>query len=87
MIMHAKVQIGDSVIELGEARYPTQPLPTAIYLYVNDVDATYEQALKAGGTSTLAPTDQPFGDRTAWIKDPFDNVWYIAAPLKDRAGA
>jgi PhnB protein len=82
MIMHAKVQIGDSVIELGEARYPTQPLPTAIYLYVNDVDAVYEQALKAGGTSMLAPTDQPYGDRNAWIKDPFDNVWYVAAPIR-----
>jgi PhnB protein len=82
MIMHAKVQIGDSVIELGEARYPTQPLPTAIYLYVNDVDTLYEQALKAGGTSMLPPTDQAFGDRNAWVKDPFDNVWYIAAPLK-----
>jgi PhnB protein len=82
MIMHAKVQIGDSVIELGEARYPTQPLPTAIYLYVDDVDAVYEQTLKAGGTSMLAPTDQAYGDRNAWVKDPFDNVWYIAAPLK-----
>jgi PhnB protein len=82
MIMHAKVQVGDSVIELGEARYPEQPLPTAIYLYVSDVDATYAQALKAGGTSMLEPTDQGYGDRNAWVKDPFDNVWYIAAPLK-----
>ena len=82
MIMHAKVQIGDSVIELGEARYPTQPLPTAIYLYVNDVDAVYEDALKAGGTSLLTPTDQPYGDRNAWVKDPFDNVWYVAAPIR-----
>jgi uncharacterized glyoxalase superfamily protein PhnB len=82
MILHAKVQIGDSVIELGEARYPTQPLPTAIYLYVNDVDTMYEQALKAGGTSLLPPTDQPYGDRNAWVQDPFDNVWYVAAPIR-----
>ena len=82
MVMHAKVQIRDSVIELGEARYPEQPLPTAIYLYVDDVDEMYEQALKAGGTSMLVPTDQPYGDRNAWVKDPFDNVWYIAAPVK-----
>ena len=82
MILHAKVQIRDSVIELGEARYPTQPLPTAIYLYVDDVDALYEQALKAGGVSMLAPMDQPYGDRNASIGDPFDNVWYIAAPIK-----
>jgi PhnB protein len=82
MIMHAKVQIRDSVIELGEARHPTQPLPTAIYLDVDDVDAMYEKALKAGGISMLAPTDQAYGDRNAWVKDPFDNVWYIAAPVK-----
>src|SRR6185503_20173794 len=82
MVMHAKIQIRDSVIELGEARYPTQPLATAIYLYVGDVDAVYEQALQAGGTSMLPPTDQPYGDRNAWVKDPFDNVWYIAAPIK-----
>jgi PhnB protein len=79
-ILHAKVQIGDSVIELGEAREPSQPMPTAIYLHVADVDSMYEQALKAGGVSMLAPTDQAYGDRNAWVKDPFDNVWYLAAP-------
>lgn len=82
MIMHAKVQLGDSVIELGEARYPEQPLPTAIYLYVNDVDAVYERAINAGGISMLAPTDQEYGDRNAWVKDPFENVWYIATPVQ-----
>jgi uncharacterized glyoxalase superfamily protein PhnB len=82
MIMHAKVEIGDSVIELGEARSPEQPLPTAIYLDVADVDAMYEQALKAGGTSMQAPADQFYGDRTAWVKDPFDNRWYISARVK-----
>jgi PhnB protein len=86
MILHAKVQIGDSVIELGEARYPSQPLPSAIYLYVKDVDSMYEQALKAGGISMLAPTDQEYGDRAAWVKDPFDNVWYLAAPIGSNAG-
>ena len=82
MIMHAKVQIGDSVIELGEARNPTQPLPTAIYLYVDDVDAKYEQALQAGGVSMSEPADQVYGDRSAWVKDPFGNVWYVAAPIR-----
>jgi PhnB protein len=82
MILHAKVQIGDSVIELGEAREPSQPMPTAIYLHVDDVDSMYEQALKAGGVSMLAPTDQAYGDRNAWVKDPFDNVWYLAMPKR-----
>jgi len=80
-IYHAKVRIGDSVVEMGDARYEGQALPTAIYLYVDDVDATYQQALKAGGTSVLPPTDQPYGDRTGWVQDPFDNVWYIATTI------
>jgi len=80
-VLHAKVRIGDSIVEMGEARDPSQPMPTAIYLYVDDVDAMYEQALKAGGTSALPPTDQPYGDRNAWVNDPYGNVWYLATTI------
>ena len=80
-VFHAKVRVGDSAIELGEARDESQPMPSAIYLYVEDVDALYEQALKAGGESLLPPTDQPYGDRNAWVKDPFNNIWYLAKYL------
>ena len=80
-IYHAKVRIGDSIVEMGEARTPSQPMPTAIYLYVEDVDAMYEQALKAGGTSVLPPADQPYGDRNAWVSDPFGNLWYLSAHI------
>jgi uncharacterized glyoxalase superfamily protein PhnB len=81
MILHAKMRIGDSVIELGEARGDSKPMPTAVYLYVEDVDALYERALKAGAVSVLPPADQPYGDRNAWVKDPFDNMWYLATHL------
>ena len=81
MILHAKMRIGDSIIELGESRGPSLPMPTAIYMYVEDVDALYERALKAGAVSVLPPTDQPYGDRNAWVKDPFDNIWYLATTI------
>jgi PhnB protein len=80
-VRHAKVRIGDSIVEMGEAQAAWQPMPTAIYLYVENVDAIYEQALKAGATSLLPPADQPYGDRNAWVTDPFDNVWYLATYL------
>jgi PhnB protein len=80
-LVHAKVKIGDSVIELGEAQQWSPPLPPAIYLFVNDVDATYERALSAGATSMMEPKDQEYGHRNAWVKDPFDNVWYLAQEL------
>jgi uncharacterized glyoxalase superfamily protein PhnB len=81
MLAHAKVRIGDSVVELGEARDESQPLPPAIYLFVKDVDAAYERALRAGATSLMEPKDQEYGHRNAWVKDPFANVWYLAKEL------
>ncbi|HEX7294427.1 MAG TPA: VOC family protein [Pyrinomonadaceae bacterium] len=81
MILHAKMRIGDSVIELGESRGDSKPMPTAIYMYVEDVDAMYERALQAGGQSVLPPADQPYGDRNAWVQDPFGNIWYLATHL------
>lgn len=78
-VYHAKVRIGDSIVELGEAHDQWQPMPSAIYLYIEDVDAAYRQALSAGGTSALEPTNQPYGDRTAWVNDEFGNVWYLAS--------
>jgi PhnB protein len=80
-VYHSKVRIGDSIIELGEAHDQWQPMPSAIYLYVEDVDATYKQALSVGATSALEPTDQPYGERSAWVNDEFGNVWYLATWL------
>ena len=78
-VYHAKVRLGDSIVEMGEAHGPWQPMQSAIYMYVEDVDATYQQALSAGATSALEPTDQPYGDRSAWVNDPFGNVWYLSS--------
>jgi PhnB protein len=54
-----------------------------VYMYVPDVDALYGRALEAGATSISAPADQPYGDRTAGVKDGFGNQWYIATHIRD----
>jgi uncharacterized glyoxalase superfamily protein PhnB len=77
-VYHAKVRLGDSIVEMGEAHDQWQPMESAIYMYVDDVDAAYKQALSAGATSALEPTDQPYGDRTAWVNDEFGNTWYLS---------
>ncbi|MEW6733941.1 MAG: VOC family protein [Acidobacteriota bacterium] len=77
-ITHAEVRIGDSVVMMGEAKDPTAAMPSGIYLYVNDTDATYERALQAGATSLMQPTDTFYGDRNAGAKDPCGNHWWIA---------
>jgi len=85
LVQHAEVRVGDSVVEMGEAHGPYQPMPSTFYLYVPDVDAIYERALRAGATSLNAPADQPYGDRNGGVKDPFGNTWYIATHIKDVA--
>jgi uncharacterized glyoxalase superfamily protein PhnB len=77
--MHGAVTIGDSVIELGDnAGVP----PSAFYLFVPDVDAVYDRALRAGAMSLSAPANQPYGHRSGGVKDPWGNNWYIASELK-----
>lgn len=72
-------QIGDSVVVLA-AMEPPYPAATkaSIYVYVENVDAVYERALAAGGTSVRAPKDQPYQERNAALRDSFGNIWYIA---------
>ena len=83
VIRHATVKIGDSMIEMGEAHGPWQPMPTTFFLYVDDVDAWYERAVAAGAISRSAPANQPYGDRVGGVSDPFDNLWYLATRISD----
>ena len=79
---HSEVRIGDCMMMLGgggaEVSWKGEPRPMAFHIYVPDIDATYKRALAARATSLLPPTDQPWGERTANVKDPFGNNWYIA---------
>lgn len=82
-IHHAKIQIGDSIIAMGEAHGPYQPMPPALHLYTADTDAAYQRAVEAGAITLDAPGDSGYGDRYAGVKDPFGNVWYLATHLRD----
>src|SRR5262249_1707041 len=83
VIHHARIQVGDSIVEMGEAHGPYQPMPSTFYLYVPNVDAAYHQALQAGAHSLSEPADQDYGDRNAGVQDPFGNTWYISTHIRD----
>jgi uncharacterized glyoxalase superfamily protein PhnB len=83
VVHHAQIRIGDSFVAMGDAHGPYQPMPCTLHLYVPDADAVYEQALRAGATSIQPPADQPYGDRSGGVTDPFGNRWFIATHVRD----
>lgn len=83
IIHHATIRIGDSMLEMGEAHGEYQPMPCTLHLYVENTDALYERALRAGTTSIAPPEDKPYGDRSAGVQDAFGNRWFIATHIKD----
>jgi PhnB protein len=85
VVQHAVVKVGDSVLEMGEAHGKYETMPAMFYLYVPNMETVYRQALAAGATSFQEPTDQPYGDRNAGVKDAFGNKWYIATHIRDVA--
>ena len=84
-VAHATVRIGDNTLEFSEAHGEWQPSACHLHLYVPDTDAVYAQALRAGATTIEAPVDKPYGDRSAGVKDPWGNSWFIATHVKDVA--
>ena len=81
-VVHAKIRIGDSIVEMGEAHGPWQPMPSMFYLYVDDVDKWYERAIAGGALAAGEPAETSYGERVASVNDPFGNLWYLASPIK-----
>lgn len=80
-VRHAEIQIGDTIVMLGQAEGEFPPMPSMLYHYVADADASYERALAAGATSVRPPADQHYGDRSGGVIDPVGNQWWFATPL------
>lgn len=83
VITHAEVRIGDSVVMMGDRRGEGSAMPAMLYVYVDDCDAIYHRALAAGATSVREPADQPYGDRSAGVRDAHGNEWWMATQLKE----
>jgi PhnB protein len=74
----AEMRIGDSVIIVSDGGGLREPIPAFLYVYVEDIDAIYERAIQLGAESLEGPTEMPYGDRRAMVKDAWGNLWQIA---------
>jgi PhnB protein len=84
-ILHATIRIGHATFEIDEAHGEFQPVPCYLHAYVPDAAVSYADAMRAGASSVEAPTTKPYGERSAGIKDPFGNTWFLATYLGDPA--
>src|SRR5258707_3286042 len=71
------IRIGDSLVMISNVG-PREAMPAFLYVYVDDVDATYKRALAAAAASLEEPLDTPYGERRGMVQDPCWNGWQIA---------
>ena len=90
-VMHAEIQIGNSIIMMGEEN-PQQSCksaqtaggsPVSFYLYVENVDSAFRRALEAGAETRMPVEEMFWGDRTGTVEDPFGYSWTLATHIKD----
>jgi PhnB protein len=90
-IAHAELKIGNSMIMLsdempgGGCRSP-QSLGGStvnIFLYVEDVDSVFNQAVSAGAKVEKPLADMFWGDRYGQVSDPFGHSWSLATHKED----
>jgi lactoylglutathione lyase len=48
---------------------------------VDDCDAAYDELVSAGATAAVPPTDRPWGQRTAYVRDPDGHLVELAQDL------
>jgi PhnB protein len=90
-IAHAELQIGDSKLMLSDpfpqsnVRPPTERggASESIFMYCEDVDASFEQAKKAGATVEMELENMFWGDRFGTLVDPFGHVWSLSQHVED----
>jgi PhnB protein len=90
-LLHATICIGDSAVMLND-EFPDMGAlgPKArggssvtIHLFVEDADAAFDRATKAGAKVIMPLQDMFWGDRYGLLEDPFGHSWSIATHLRD----
>ena len=90
-LIHACVRIGDSQLFLFDEMPEHGALgpqalkgsPVTIHLQVEDADAAFARAMRAGAMVTMPLADMFWGDRYGRVVDPFGHHWSIATHLRE----
>jgi PhnB protein len=87
---HAELQLGDALIMLAD-EFPELGVrspkalggsPVILSVYVEDVDAVFERAQRAGAKILRPLEDKSYGDRSGQFEDPFGHRWSVASRIE-----
>ncbi|MCJ8282658.1 MAG: VOC family protein [Rivularia sp. ALOHA_DT_140] len=89
-VMHAELQIGNSIIFLNDEFSDCGILspkslsgsPVTIHLQIDDADLWFNRAVDAGAESTMALENTFWGDRYGKVVDPFGHHWSIGSHVE-----
>jgi uncharacterized glyoxalase superfamily protein PhnB len=81
IVMHGELRIGDAVIMFADVTEQFAARPAGIFIYVENVDDTYNKALAFGAITHMAPTTMDYG-YTCGFKDAFGNDWWPVEAAK-----
>jgi len=88
-VFHAEMTLGDGMFMLGTPGHGYQnPAHSGhrhhqVYVYVDDVDAHFEQARAHGAEIVAEPEDQFYGDRRYAARDLEGHEWYFATHVRE----
>jgi PhnB protein len=90
-IGHAEIRIGNSMVMLADetpgmgyrSAKSIGATPVSLLIYVEDVDAQFQQAIAAGAKELRAVEDQFYGDRMGTLEDPFGHIWSLGTHKED----
>jgi len=88
---HAEISIGKAHIMLAD-EFPEMgnkgphsigDSPVLLHLYVENVDAAFKRAQRAGAKVIRPLANQFYGDRGGQLEDPFGHKWWLASRIEE----
>jgi PhnB protein len=75
---HAEIEISGTSVFLSD-EHPEMGKGTSVglHLLVEDADATFKRAVAAGGTAVRPMEDEPWGQKSGTLQDPFGHRWFV----------
>ena len=83
-ITHALSRVGESPVMVCDLMDNKEPISAMLYLYVENADELYQQAIEAGSAKSIREMrDEFYGDRVGCVEDNWGNKWWIATHIED----